>query len=71
MYAQPEYATASELRYILNVMEERSHLGLDNASAHKIREVLVRRISRAENASAKKSVSSVDMSVGEPELLVH
>lgn len=70
MDAHPKYATASELRYILNVMEERSHLGLDSESAHRIREVLVRRIAGAEKASARKSVSSVDIAVATPELLV-
>lgn len=69
MYSQAEYATASELRYILSLMEERSHLGLDNASAHRIKEVLLRRIAGAENASAKKGASSVAIAIEESELV--
>jgi hypothetical protein len=59
LYTHPQYATASELRSILNVMEERSHLGLNNESADRIREVLARKIADRENTSAKKSASAV------------
>jgi len=69
MNAHLRYATASELRSILNVMEERSHLGLDNESANRIREVLGRRIADREDASAKKSASVVPAAVEESELL--
>ena len=37
----------SDLRFALDVMEEYSHLGLDNEGASKIREILVRQIGDA------------------------
>jgi hypothetical protein len=49
MIGQPQYASASELRFILDVMEECSHLGLDNETACKLREILAQRIADAEN----------------------
>ncbi len=69
MYTDAQYATASELRYILNVMEERSHLGLDQESANRIKQVLGRRIADAEDRSAKKSASSTVAAVEDSELL--
>src|SRR5258708_167581 len=44
MIGQPQYASALELRFILDVMEERSHLGLDNQTARKLRELLLREL---------------------------
>jgi len=41
---------ATELRYALDVMEEYSHLGLDDEYAGKLRDILVRRIEEAEAA---------------------
>jgi hypothetical protein len=41
---------ANELRYALDVMEEYSHLGLDDEYADKLRDILVRRIEEAETA---------------------
>jgi hypothetical protein len=70
MYAHCQYATASELRCILSVMEERSHLGLDNESANRIREVLGRKIADRENTSAKNSAPSIAIVVEESESLV-
>jgi len=49
MIGQPQYASASELRFILDVMEECSHLGLDNETACKLRKILAQRIAVAEN----------------------
>jgi len=69
MYTHPEYANAAELRFILNVMEERSHLGLDNESANGIRHVLRRRIADAEQASAKIGVSRVASTEEQSELM--
>lgn len=37
-----------DLRFTLNVMEEDAHLGLDNATADKLKAILVRRISETE-----------------------
>lgn len=69
MYTDPQYATSSELRCILNVMEERSHLGLDNEFSNRIREVLSRRIANAENASSKKSAPCAAVTIEKSELL--
>lgn len=41
---------ATELRYALDVMEEYSHLGLDDEAASKLRRILLRRIDEAETA---------------------
>ena len=41
---------ATELRYALDVMEEYSHLGLDDEYAGKLREILMKRIVEAEAA---------------------
>ena len=43
-----------DLRYALDVMEESSHLGLDNEAAGRLREILTRRI---EDAHASVSCS--------------
>lgn len=37
----------SDLRYALDVMEEYSHLGLDDEAASKLREIIVRQIDDA------------------------
>ena len=42
----PDLATG--LRYALDVMEERSHLGLDDEYASKLRYILLRRIEETE-----------------------
>lgn len=39
---------ATELRYALEVMDEYSHLGLDDEFACKLRDILLRRIGEAE-----------------------
>ena len=44
MYATSNPDLVNELRYALDVMEEYSHLGLDNEAAGKLREILVRQI---------------------------
>ncbi|WP_162601463.1 hypothetical protein [Occallatibacter savannae] len=41
---------ATELRYALEVMEEYSHLGLDDEHTNKLRSILLRRIDEAEAA---------------------
>ncbi len=50
MYATSNPDLVNELRYALDVMEEYSHLGLDNEAAGKLRGILVRRINEAEAA---------------------
>ena len=59
---------ATELRYALDVMEEYSHLGLDDEYASKIRDILLRHIEDAEIArSVQQTGSSI---VTEPTQLV-
>jgi len=41
---------ATEFRYALDVMEEYSHLGLDDEYARKLRDILLRRIEKTETA---------------------
>lgn len=50
MYASLNPDLATELRYALDVMEENSHLGLDDEAAGKLRTILQRRIREAEAA---------------------
>jgi hypothetical protein len=52
-------AIVTDLQYTLEVMEEYSHLGLDNESAKKLREILLRRISEAEAALDRQSARPV------------
>lgn len=47
----PKPELANELRYALDVMEENSHLGLDDEAANKLRNILLRRIKQAELTS--------------------
>jgi len=44
----PKPELANELRYALDVMEESSHLGLDDEAANRLRSILLRRIKQAE-----------------------
>jgi hypothetical protein len=41
---------ATDLRYALDVMEEYSHLGLDDEFAGKLKQILLKRIKEAETA---------------------
>ena len=59
MYATTNPDLVNELRYALDVMEESSHLGLDNESAGKLRSILVRRINEAEAALSCRPTASV------------
>ncbi|HEY3703502.1 MAG TPA: hypothetical protein VGL22_00470 [Terracidiphilus sp.] len=52
-------ASSSSLRDILSVMEERSHLGLDDELAHNLRRILNRRIARAESGAYRAPGSFV------------
>jgi hypothetical protein len=54
MYATANPDLVNELRYALDVMEEYSHLGLDNEAASKLRRILVRRIHEAEAAVSSR-----------------
>jgi len=50
----PKPELANELRYALQVMEENSHLGLDDEAAKRLRDILVRRIKQAENSASTR-----------------
>lgn len=60
---------ATELRYALDVMEEYSHLGLDDEAAGKLRNILQRRIREAEAALSCRPVAPVHFPISE-EVLV-
>ena len=47
----PKPELANELRFALDVMEENSHLGLDDEAANRLRSILLRRIKQAELTS--------------------
>jgi hypothetical protein len=51
----PKPELANELRYALDVMEENSHLGLDDESAKRLRNILLRRIKQAESSVSTRA----------------
>lgn len=61
----PNPDLAKELRYALEVMEESSHLGLDDAAATKLRDILVRQIQDAENSASSRPTAPVRLPVNE------
>lgn len=63
MYATTNPDLVNELRYALDVMEEYSHLGLDNESAGRLRSILVRRINEAEAAVSSRPAASVRFAI--------
>ena len=52
MQTQPTSAHASDLRYALAVLEEYSHLGLDDEYANKLREILERQLEDTDDAAS-------------------
>jgi len=54
----PNPELVNELRYALDVMEEYSHLGLDDDAAGKLRAILLRRIKEAENAASVRPTAA-------------
>ena len=59
MYSIPNPDVVTELRFALDVMEEYSHLGLDDEAASKLRSILLRRIDEAEAAISCKPAAPV------------
>ena len=59
MSNRPNSALILELRYALDVMEERSHLGLDDEVASNLKGVLLRRIAVAQDALARKPANRI------------
>jgi hypothetical protein len=62
MYDQPNPALVTDLHYALDVMEEYSHLGLNDEGASKLRQILLRRIAEAEEALARRPAQPVFIS---------
>ena len=54
MHDRPNPALLMELRYALNVLEECSHLGLDEEGASRIRRILLHQIAKTESALASQ-----------------
>lgn len=54
---------ATDLRYALDVMEEYSHLGLDDEFAGKLKQILLKRISEAEAAVSAAPAEPVRFTV--------
>ena len=65
MYATTNPDLVNELRYALDVMEEYSHLGLDNESAGRLRSILVRRIKEAEAALSSRPAAPARFTIEE------
>jgi hypothetical protein len=61
----PKPELANELRFALDVMEENSHLGLDDESAKRLRNILLRRIKQAENEFSSHPAEPVRLSAEE------
>jgi len=55
----PKPELANELRYALDVMEENSHLGLDDEAANRLRKILLRRINQAESEFSARPADPV------------
>jgi hypothetical protein len=56
MHDRPNPALLMELRYALNVLEECSHLGLDEEGASRIRRILLQQIAKTESALGTRPV---------------
>jgi hypothetical protein len=54
MFAPPTSESLDGLRETLRVMEEDSHLGLDDAAAERLRQILLHQIERAERALVRQ-----------------
>jgi hypothetical protein len=65
MNSRPNPELVTELRYALDVMEEYSHLGLDNEAAGRLRGILLRRIKDAETAVSGRPAAPVRFAVSE------
>lgn len=60
----PKPELANELRFALDVMEENSHLGLDDETAKRLRSILVRRIRQAEESAMGRPTEPVRFPAG-------
>jgi plasmid replication initiation protein len=62
-------ALVSDLRYALDVMEEYSHLGLNDEAASKLREILVRQINDARAALSSPPATPVRFPADQEKIL--
>jgi hypothetical protein len=62
---RPNPALLLELRYALNVLEECSHLGLNEKGASRIRRILLQQIAETESAVASQPFKVVDLELCE------
>jgi hypothetical protein len=61
IYRRPSHELLAELRYALQVMEEKTHLGLDDPTANKLKTILLRRIGKMEDALDRdRAISTTD-----------
>jgi hypothetical protein len=60
---------AEELRFALDVMEEYSHLGLDDEAAGRIRRILLRRINEAEVSRSTRPAAPIRFPISEEKVL--
>jgi hypothetical protein len=67
MYRRDPAELLNELRYSLRVLEERSHLGLNDEAADRVGQILLRQISMLESALASDSVESTTTAATIPE----
>ena len=63
MHTITRHDAATELRFALEVMDEYSHLGLDDEYAGKLRDILLRRIGEAEEAISVEPAHPVRFAV--------
>jgi hypothetical protein len=69
MHRRPSHELLAELRYALQVMEENSHLGLDDPAANKLKTILLRRIGKMEETLARETaISTADPITPLPEI---
>jgi hypothetical protein len=52
MHSQPTSNHVSDIRYALAVLEEYSHLGLDDEYANKLREILERQLDETDQTAS-------------------
>jgi hypothetical protein len=69
MFADTTAVFIADLRFALEVMEDRSHLGLSAERAAKLRTLMQLRISAAEKALGKNPVSSTPMATARQEII--
>jgi hypothetical protein len=61
----PNPDLSKELRFALDVLEENSHLGLDDAAASRVRDILLRQIKDAETALSSRPAAPVRYATAE------